>query len=64
MPFLRNADYLRRLCGGRLRKRALFLSIAVPIFPASQASRWHPADSKSPSTRDGQPLELWYYAFD
>jgi len=23
-----------------------------------------PADSKSPSTRDGQPLELWYYAFD
>jgi hypothetical protein len=22
------------------------------------------ADSKSPSTRDGQPLELWYYAFD
>lgn len=21
-------------------------------------------DSKSPSTRDGQPLELWYYAFD
>lgn len=23
-----------------------------------------PPDSKSPSTRDGQPLELWYYAFD
>jgi hypothetical protein len=22
------------------------------------------ADSKSPSTRGGQPLELWYYAFD
>lgn len=21
-------------------------------------------DSKSPSTKDGQPLELWYYAFD
>ena len=21
-------------------------------------------DSKSPSTRNGQPLELWYYAFD
>ena len=21
-------------------------------------------DSRSPSTRDGQPLELWYYAFD
>jgi len=21
-------------------------------------------DLKSPSTRDGQPLELWYYAFD
>jgi len=21
-------------------------------------------ESKSPSTRDGQPLELWYYAFD
>ena len=23
-----------------------------------------PPDSKSPSTRNGQPLELWYYAFD
>jgi len=23
-----------------------------------------PPDSKSPSTRDGQPLELWYYEFD
>jgi len=23
-----------------------------------------PPDSKSPSTRGGQPLELWYYAFD
>lgn len=23
-----------------------------------------PPDSKSPSTREGQPLELWYYAFD
>ena len=21
-------------------------------------------DSRSPSTKDGQPLELWYYAFD
>ncbi len=28
------------------------------------AQLYGPPDSKSPSTRDGQPLELWYYAFD
>jgi hypothetical protein len=28
------------------------------------ARTYGPPDSKSPSTRDGQPLELWYYAFD
>jgi hypothetical protein len=28
------------------------------------ASLYGQPDSKSPSTRDGQPLELWYYAFD
>ena len=33
--------------------------------PASKVSRLYgKPDSKSPSTRDGQPLELWYYAFD
>ena len=26
--------------------------------------RYGEPESKSPSTRDGQPLELWYYAFD
>lgn len=28
------------------------------------ASLYGQPDSKSPSTRDSQPLELWYYAFD
>jgi len=31
---------------------------------AKLAQLYGPPDSKSPSTRDGQPLELWYYAFD
>jgi hypothetical protein len=33
--------------------------------PASKTAHLYgEPDSKSPSTRDGQPLELWYYAFD
>jgi hypothetical protein len=31
---------------------------------ASLLMLYGPPDSKSPSSRDGQPLELWYYAFD
>jgi hypothetical protein len=33
--------------------------------PATKATEsYGEPDSKSPSTKDGQPLELWYYAFD
>ncbi|MFI5098416.1 MAG: hypothetical protein ACHQT6_10630 [Candidatus Acidiferrales bacterium] len=33
--------------------------------PASKAAQLYgEPDSRSPSTKDGQPLELWYYAFD
>ncbi|MGB8324439.1 MAG: hypothetical protein WCE52_15885 [Candidatus Acidiferrum sp.] len=33
--------------------------------PASKvAELYGQPDSRSPSTKDGQPLELWYYAFD
>ena len=31
---------------------------------AKLAQLYGQPDSKSPSTRNGQPLELWYYAFD
>jgi hypothetical protein len=27
-------------------------------------SLYDESDSRSPSTKNGQPLELWYYAFD
>jgi hypothetical protein len=33
--------------------------------PAGKVAQLHgEPDSRSPSTRDGQPLELMYYAFD
>ena len=38
--------------------------LAVGDSTAKLAQLYGPPDSKSPSTRDGQPLELWYYAFD
>jgi hypothetical protein len=38
------------------------LRIGDPVSKATQL--YGNPDSKSPSTRDGQPLELWYYAFD
>jgi len=31
---------------------------------AKVAQLYGEPDSRSPSTKDGQPLELWYYAFD
>jgi hypothetical protein len=43
-------------------KTGLGLRVGDPTSKLSQI--YGPADSKSPSTRDGQPLELWYYAFD
>jgi hypothetical protein len=38
------------------------LAISDPTTKLAQL--YGEPDSKSPSTRDGQPLELWYYAFD
>jgi len=38
--------------------------LAVKDSTARIVQLYGPPDSKSPSTRDGQPLELWYYAFD
>jgi hypothetical protein len=43
-------------------KTGLGLHIGDEAARASQL--YGPPDSKSPSTRDHQPLELWYYAFD
>jgi hypothetical protein len=43
-------------------KTGLGLSVTDPTSKVIQL--YGPPDSKSPSTRDGQPLELWYYAFD
>jgi hypothetical protein len=43
-------------------KTGLGLRVGDPTSKLAQI--YGPADSKSPSTRDGQPLELWYYAFD
>jgi hypothetical protein len=40
---------------------------SMPSSPSADSKEMQPdrePDSKSPSTRDGQPLELWYYAFD
>jgi len=38
------------------------LRVGDPAMKAAES--YGEPDSKSPSTRDGQPLELWYYAFD
>jgi hypothetical protein len=43
-------------------KTGLGLRVWDPI--QKLAGLYGQPDSKSPSTRDGQPLELWYYAFD
>jgi len=43
-------------------KTGLGLRVSDPVPKVTQL--YGPPDSKSPSTRDGQPLELWYYAFD
>jgi hypothetical protein len=43
-------------------KTGLGLRVTDPTPKVIQL--YGPPDSKSPSTRDGQPLELWYYAFD
>jgi hypothetical protein len=43
-------------------KTGLGLRVADPATKVAQL--YGEPDSKSPSTRDGQPLELWYYAFD
>lgn len=40
------------------------LGLRVGDRAAKVAQLYGAPDSKSPSTRDGQPLELWYYAFD
>ncbi|HTZ33215.1 MAG TPA: hypothetical protein VMH31_12210 [Methylomirabilota bacterium] len=40
------------------------LGLRVTDAAARVLQLYGPPDSKSPSTRDGQPLELWYYAFD
>lgn len=40
------------------------LGLRVRDSAARLTQLYGPPDSKSPSTRDGQPLELWYYAFD
>ncbi len=40
------------------------LGLRVGDPAAKVAQLYGQPDSKSPSTRDGQPLELWYYAFD
>jgi hypothetical protein len=38
--------------------------LAIKDSTAKTIQLYGQPDSKSPSTRDGQPLELWYYAFD
>ena len=43
-------------------KTGLGLRVSDPTAKLRQL--YGAPDSKSPSTRDGQPLELWYYAFD
>jgi hypothetical protein len=43
-------------------RTGLGLRVGDPV--AKVAHLYGEPDSKSPSTRDGQPLELWYYAFD
>lgn len=40
------------------------LGLRVDDPTAKVVQLYGPPDSKSPSTRGGQPLELWYYAFD
>ena len=40
------------------------LGLRVGDSTAKVAQLYGAPDSKSPSTKDGQPLELWYYAFD
>jgi hypothetical protein len=40
------------------------LGLRVGDATTRLAQLYGQADSKSPSTRGGQPLELWYYAFD
>jgi hypothetical protein len=40
------------------------LGLRVGDATTRLAQLYGQADSKSPSTRNGQPLELWYYAFD
>lgn len=52
-------------CGNRSAepwKTGRGLRVGDPI--AKIAQLYGEPDSKSPSTRDGHPLELWYYAFD
>ena len=43
-------------------KTGLGLRVGDPTAKLEQL--YGAPDSKSPSTRNGQPLELWYYAFD
>jgi hypothetical protein len=40
------------------------IRLCVGDAPAKVAQLYGEPDSRSPSTKDGQPLELWYYAFD
>jgi hypothetical protein len=40
------------------------LGLRVGDAAGKVAQLYGPPDSRSPSTRDGQPLELLYYAFD
>jgi len=40
------------------------LGLHIGDDAAKTSELYGPPDSKSPSTRDHQPLELWYYAFD
>jgi hypothetical protein len=40
------------------------LGLRVGDSAAKLVQTYGEPDSKSPSTKDGQPLELWYYAFD
>ncbi len=40
------------------------LGLRVGDSTTKLTNLYGPPDSKSPSSRDGQPLELWYYAFD
>jgi hypothetical protein len=40
------------------------LGLQVGDSSAKVAELYGKPDSRSPSTKEGQPLELWYYAFD